>query len=140
MGQLWFTDESGRKWMCGYDNSGGGFFAQRENNVKCANLLSENYEICERCTDDCPDEFDVMIGFAFGVKLEELIFKCREYGFNIRTEQIALLKKDCVNSKRPVTQLQRNVRAMFDGIGNQTMEDMERDFLMAKGIDPEDVI
>jgi hypothetical protein len=79
MGQLFFTDDDDRRWVCGWDVAGNGYYANREN------LKSElDCNTCEKSPDDCDfcpaaQEFDVQIeGVANLDELERLTFP---YGF-----------------------------------------------------------
>jgi hypothetical protein len=77
MGQLFFTDDDDRRWVCGWD--GNGYYANRENDKSEVNCST-----CSKSLDDCDfcpraQEFDVQIdGVANLDELERLTFP---YGF-----------------------------------------------------------
>jgi hypothetical protein len=95
MGQLFFTDETGRRWMCGWDNPSQGYYASRE-------------------SLDPDEEFDIMAGFSKGVTLERLCEACAAFDFTLSNEQIEMLKAD--KDERPLTALQKNIHVMFEGL------------------------
>jgi hypothetical protein len=108
MGQLFFTDETGRRWMCGWDNPSQGYYASREND--------EERDPCELCAGGDWEEFDVLIGFGIGLPLDLLYAQMEKAGFQLTAEQLELLRKDHARDERPLTPLQKNVHAMFEGL------------------------
>lgn len=116
MGQLFFTDQNGRRWMCGWDNPSQGYYASRENDADdpCAECQEEY------CGPDCQhfmnewQEFDILIGFGKGIlTLEELDAEMSKCGFVMDKEQKVMLYDDRFRQERPLTPLQENIRNMF---------------------------
>ena len=125
MGQLFFTDQNGRRWMCGWDNPSQGYYASRENNqpfpcdVKCQREKGNQHGLwCGDCAvmnglDDW-QEFDVLIGFGKGVDIEGLVYACESYDFTLTTKQLYALEDDRDRQECPLTPLQKNIHAMFE--------------------------
>ncbi len=124
MGQLFFTDENGRRWMCGWDNPSQGYYASRENDQPnpCAVCPTPDGE--EQNCVLCPmfdiannwEEFDVLIGFSIGLPLDLLYARMEMAGFQLTAEQLELLREDHARDECPLTPLQKNVHAMFEGL------------------------
>ena len=91
----------GREWMIGYDNPCKGFYATRF-------VPDDEY------TDE---EADVLIGFAQGVSLDELVAQCLNHGLTLETWMVATLARDKEREQRPLSPLQHRMRdlaAMFE--------------------------
>jgi hypothetical protein len=71
---------------------------------------------CELCAGGDWEEFDVLIGFGIGLPLDLLYAQMEKAGFQLTAEQLELLRKDHARDERPLTPLQKNVHAMFEGL------------------------
>lgn len=116
MSQLFFTDQNGRRWMCGWDNPSQGYYASRENDKPdpCTICTDVTWEDCKICAGRDWQEFDVLIGFGRGVSIIELDAMTAMSGFKMTPEQLDQLEEDRARQERPLTPLQKNIRAMFE--------------------------
>jgi len=94
MSRHFITDVNGRRWMIGYDNPYKGFYAMRYNNEP-----------------ESEEEFDVTIGFASTVPLDELEIKCAGLGLNVVPYRLRL-REDETRESKPLSPLQQTVQAM----------------------------
>lgn len=123
MGQLFFEDENGHTWMCGFDNPGRGFFAQRRNPEppppKCENCPDPDQgRDCDNCPLDRYEPFDIIVGFGFGVPdLDQLVEILAGFDFKMTPRQKVQMKMDRHNTEGPLYPMQRQVEEIFKGLG-----------------------
>lgn len=119
MGQLFFMDENGCRWMCGWDNPTGGYFAQRFNPepspVECPGCPEPEQDWdCNNCPIDAHEQFDVLVGYGKGIPdLDVLAATLVDFGFTIQPAERAAMKRDRKACERPLSPMQERVNQLF---------------------------
>ena len=118
MSQHIFMDQQGHRWMVGWDNPCQGFFALRENPEpkpeSCGHCpIPQPGRDCDQCPLDAHEDFDILVGYAKGVPLEELDIAVQEHGLLLNPQQLDLLTEDRKREERPLSPLQQQVHAIF---------------------------